>query len=69
MKNDKPFLPALRRSIAIIGSQDKAAAATGFAQTTISRWLSGTVTKLPYDAPMKFERATNRKVKAAEFFG
>lgn len=69
MSKEPPFLPALRRAVAHLGSQDKAAAATGIPQGTLSRWLSGKVTKIPYDAPGKFEKATAGKVKAREFLG
>ena len=68
MNQELPVVIALRRAIEAVGSQDKLAALTGIPQGTISRWLSGTVKRLPYDAPAKIEAATNRKVKAREFW-
>jgi len=67
MTEEPSFIPALIRAVDHLGSQDKASAATGIPQGTISRWLRGEVKRLPYDAPLKFERATRGKVKAREF--
>jgi hypothetical protein len=65
---ERPYSRALRAVVEHFGSQDKAAVATGIPQGTISRWLRGVVEKLPYDAPLKFERASGAAIKAADFY-
>lgn len=68
MDETPTFLPALKKAVDFFGSQDKAAAQTGIPQGTLSRWLSGKVRRIPYDAPIKFEEATGGEVKAREFY-
>lgn len=69
MSKDTPFIAALRRAIDELGGQLATSQATDIPQSTLSRWLNGGTRKFPFDAPAKFEQATKRKVKAAEFFG
>lgn len=68
MKKLRPYVAPIRKAVELAGSQDKLSRLTGIPQGTISRWLQGSVTRFPYDVPMRIERATDGRVKAQEFF-
>lgn len=57
---------AVEKAIAIVGSQAALAKAAGKAQSTVSDWLNGNK-QISVEGALLLARATNGKVKAAEF--
>ncbi len=68
MASKAPFVKALRRSVELLGSQAATGKVVGVDQATISRWLAGRVSWIPYHLPAALEKATQGEVKAREFY-